>query len=135
MIPDGFTPHFRKSKFTDPWEPLYSKVEPDQVKMGVILSEAHCNSRNLVHGAFLAAIADNAMGLSCGAVLSSKKREFNGLVTINLSVDYIGRANVGEWISTEIEVLKTGGALCFATCLLFTDKRKIARANATFQVL
>ena len=26
-IPAGFEPHFRKSPFTDPWEPLYSKAE------------------------------------------------------------------------------------------------------------
>ena len=135
MIPDGFESHFRKSKFTDPWEPLYSKSEPDQLRMGVVLSEAHCNSRGLVHGAFLSAIADNAMGLSCGVVLKSKGREANGLVTINLSIDYVGRAKVGEWISTEIEVVKTGSALCFATCLLRTKEKIIARANSTFQIL
>jgi hypothetical protein len=25
-IPEGFEPHFRKSPFTDPWEPLYPRA-------------------------------------------------------------------------------------------------------------
>ena len=42
-IPDGYHAHFRKSRFTDPWEPLFSKVEARQVSIGLVLSEAHCN--------------------------------------------------------------------------------------------
>ena len=135
IIPEGFAEHFRKSKFTGPWEPLYSKAEEAQVRLGVVLSEAHCNSRGLVHGAFLAAIADNAIGLSCGTVLRSQGRESSGLVTTNLSVDYIGRAKVGEWIQTNVDVLKTGRTLCVATALIETPDGPVARANATFQIL
>jgi len=25
-VPEGFAPHFRKSKVTDPWEPLFSRA-------------------------------------------------------------------------------------------------------------
>ena len=135
IIPEGFEEHFRKSKFTEPWEPLYSKVEEAQVRLGVVLSEAHCNSRGLVHGVFLAAIADNAIGLSCGTLLRGQGRETSGLVTTNLSVDYIGRAKVGEWIQTNVSVLKTGRTLCVATALIETPDGLVARANATFQIL
>jgi acyl-coenzyme A thioesterase PaaI-like protein len=134
-IPDGFEPHFRKSKFTDPWEPLYSKVEADQVRLGTQLTDAHCNSRGLVHGAFLAAIADNAIGLSCAQVLQAKGFEFVGLVTSNLSIDYVGLAKVGDWINTDIDVVKTGKTLCISNCIIRSDKGPIARANATFQVI
>jgi uncharacterized protein (TIGR00369 family) len=133
--PDGFEPHFRKSKFTDPWEPLYSKMEADQVRLGTHLTDAHCNSRGLVHGAFLAAIADNAMGLSCAQVLQAKGFEFVGLVTSNLSIDYVGMAKVGDWIKTDIDVVKTGKTLCIANCIIRSDKGPVARANATFQVI
>ena len=133
-VPEGFEPHFRKSRFTDPWEPLYSKVEADQVRLGTLLTEAHCNSRGLVHGAFLAAIADNAQGLSCAQVLQANGFEFGGLVTSNLAIDYVGMAKVGEWISTDIEVIKTGRTLCIANCIIKSAKGPIARANATFQI-
>ncbi|NKC02154.1 MAG: thioesterase [Pseudomonadales bacterium] len=134
-VESGFVPHFRKSKFTDPWEPLYSRLDDSQIRLGVVLHDVHCNSRGLVHGAFLAAIADNAIGLCCGHVLKQKGFEYGGLVTTNLSIDYVGMAKVGQWISTDIEVVKTGKTLCVANCIISSSKGPIARANATFQVV
>lgn len=133
---EGYAPHFRKSRFTDPWEPLYSRSSPREVSIGVYLSEAHCNSRGLVHGALIAALADNAMGLSCGAVLTAEGRaEISGLVTITLNTDYIGSAKVGQWLATDTGFVKTGGSICFAACLVHADGEPIARANASFKVL
>ena len=86
--PSGFEPHFRQSLFTDPWEPLYSKVEPRHVSIGTWLRDVHCNSRGLVHGGFVSTIADNAMGLTCVAGLRDDGREVKGLVTITLNVDF-----------------------------------------------
>ncbi len=135
-IPEGFERHYKRSAFTDPWEPLYSKTEVDQVRIGTVITEAHCNSRGLVHGAFLAALLDNALGLSVGVVLKSQGRdEVEGLVTVNLSIDYVGRAGVGEWIATDIEVVKAGRTLSVATGVLATAVRPVARANATFQAI
>jgi uncharacterized protein (TIGR00369 family) len=134
-IPEGFSPHFRKSKFTDPWEPLFSKVEDKQVRLGVELSEAHCNSRGLVHGAFLAALADNSMGLSCALMQGASGRAAGGTVTVNLTIDYLGKAEVGEWVDTEIDVVKAGRSLCFTSCLIATAAGPVARANAIFKVL
>ena len=135
-IPEGFAPHFRKSRFTDPWEPLFSKTEPRHVSIGLRLTEAHCNSRGLVHGGLIASLADNAMGLSCVAALSDEGRSpKGGLVTVSLSTDYLGSARLGQWLATDTHVVKTGGSLCFADCLVRADGQPIARANATFKVL
>ena len=135
MIPDGFTPHLRKSKFTEPWEPLYARQDECQVSLGTVLRDVHCNSRGLVHGGFIAAIADNAMGLTCGIALKSASRDVNGLVTITLTTDYVGSARIGQWFETNSSVVKAGGSLCFAQSLLMADGAVIARANATFKVL
>ena len=134
-VPPGFERHFKTSPFTDPWEPLYSARLDGQVRIGTVITDAHCNSRGLVHGAFLAAIIDNALGLSIGTVLEASGRDHAGLVTTNLSIDYVGRAGVGEWIATDVEVVKAGRTLSVATGTLATPERTIARANATFQVI
>ena len=63
-IPAGFEPHFRKSPFTDPWEPLYSKKTDKAVVIGLRLAKAHTNGRGLIHGGLIASLADNAMGYS-----------------------------------------------------------------------
>ncbi|MCH7816142.1 MAG: PaaI family thioesterase [Proteobacteria bacterium] len=133
--PSGFSPHFRQSKFTDPWEPLYSQTEDDQVRIGVILRDVHCNSREFVHGGFIASIADNAMGLSCIAVMNSQTRASTGLITVSLSTDYVGAAKVGAWLQTDTTVLKIGGSLCFANCLITSGKEIVARASATFKIV
>jgi uncharacterized protein (TIGR00369 family) len=129
--PEGFEPHFRKSPLTDPWEPIYSKRTADAVIIGLRLATPHTNSRGLIHGGLIAALADNAMGLSCGAELGGGAR----LITVNLAVDFTGTAGIGQWLAIESEVIKTGGTLCFAQCRVTADDTFIARANGTFRVV
>jgi uncharacterized protein (TIGR00369 family) len=130
-IPEGFEPHFRKSPFTDPWEPLYSKKTDKAVIMGLRLAKPHTNARGLIHGGLIASLADNAMGYSCaqamGWVIS--------LVTISLAVDFTGSAEIGQWLVVESEVIRTGSTICFAQCLIRADDAVIARANGTFRVV
>lgn len=133
-IPNGYTPHFRKSAFTDPWEPLYSSVTSEQISLGTLLRDAHCNSRGIIHGGFISAIADNAMGLTCATRMKADGRAVKGLVTVNLSVDFTGMAKTGDWIFTQSEIVKLGGSLGFVRCQLNTPDAIVARANATFKL-
>ena len=129
--PEGFAPHFRKSPVTDAWEPLFSRKLDGMVQIGTVIRQAHCNSRGLPHGGVIAALADNAMGLSCGASLPS----VNGLVTVSLSVDYVGGAKLGQWLQVEPRVLRVGNSLAFADALITADGAVVARASASFRVL
>jgi uncharacterized protein (TIGR00369 family) len=130
-IPEGFEPHFRKSPLTDPWEPIYSRRTADAVIVGLRLARPHTNSRGLIHGGLIATLADNAMGLSCGIKLGGGSR----LVTVGLAIDFVGTAQVGQWLAIESEVIRTGTTLCFAQCLVVADNVVIARANGTFRVV
>src|SRR6476469_6700899 len=103
-IPEGFEPHFRKSPLTEPWEPLYTKRTDNAVIIGLRLARPHTNSRGLIHGGLIAALADNAMGHSCGYQMGG----VSSLVTISLAVDFIGSAQVGQWLTFESDVVKTG---------------------------
>ena len=130
-IPEGFEPHFRKSPFTEPWEPLYSKKTEKAVIIGLRLAKPHTNSRGLIHGGLIASLADNAMGYSCALVMGWT----TSLVTISLAVDYVGSAEIGQWLAVESEVIKTGSTICFAQSLVKADDTVIARANGTFRVV
>jgi uncharacterized protein (TIGR00369 family) len=130
MIPEGFEPHFRKSPLTDPWEPLYSKRVDKAVVLAIRAGEQHTNSRGFVHGGLLTALADNAMGLSCA--LQYEKPP--GLVTVNLSIDFLGVARMGQWIEIETTFSKTGKTLAFAQAFIKADGVPCARVNATFHV-
>ena len=130
-IPQGFEPHYRKSPLTDPWEPLYSKRTDRAVIIGLRLAKPHTNGRGLIHGGLIATLADNAMGHSCGQQL----RGASSLVTISLAVDFIGPAQVGQWLAVETDVIRTGRTICFAQSLIKADDTVIARANGTFRVV
>src|SRR5512139_3145410 len=130
-IPDGFAPHFRKSPLTDPWEPLYSRRTDRAVIMGLRLARPHTNARGLIHGGLIAALADNAMGYSCAQATGWT----TSFVTISLAVDFVGSAEIGQWLAVESEVIKTGSTICFAQSLIKADDVVIARANATFRVV
>ena len=129
-VPDGFERHFRQSPLTDPWEPLYSKRTEKAVIIGLRLARPHTNSRGLIHGGLIAALSDNAMGYSCAHIMGGA----SSLVTIGLTLDFVGTAQVGQWLSVETDVIKTGSTICFAQCLIKADDSIIARGNATFRV-
>jgi acyl-coenzyme A thioesterase PaaI-like protein len=135
-IPEGFAPHFRKSGLTDPWEPLYSRNTGEAIFIGLRAGPAHANSRGFVHGALISALADNAMGLSCGLVLKDVALEnISGLVTVGLSLDYLSTARLGQWLEIRPTVLRTGKSLSFCTATIHADETLCARANATFRAL
>ncbi|RYG30771.1 MAG: PaaI family thioesterase [Burkholderiales bacterium] len=133
--PEGFAPHFRKSPLTDPWEPIYSRRLEDRVIIGVYVREPHTNSRGMVHGGLVAALADNAMGLSCGQVLLAEGRKpEGGLVTVSLAIDFIGAAKLGQWVAFDTQYLKAGKTLCFAQAFITADGQVIGRADARFKL-
>jgi len=131
QIPEGFERHFRQSPLTDPWEPIYSKLTPDALILGLWLAAPHTNARGFVHGGLIAALADKAMGHSCG----HKLRGAHSLVTVSMSIDFISSAQIGQWLTVETDVIKTGSTLCFAQCFVKADGIVIARANGTFRVV
>jgi uncharacterized protein (TIGR00369 family) len=130
-IPVGFEPHFRKSPFTDPWEPLYSKKTDKALSIGLRLAKVHTNARGLIHGGLMASLADNAMGHSCAQATGST----TSFVTVSLAVDYVGSAQIGQWLAVECEVIKTGKTLCFVQSVIKADDIVVARANGTFRVV
>ena len=129
-VPEGFQRHFRQSPLTDPWEPLYSKRTDKNIVLGFRAAENHSNSRGFVHGGLLTALADNAMGLSCGVQMTGEIR----LVTISLSIDFLGIARLGQWIEIDTVFVKTGRSICFAQCFVTADGVPCAKASATFNV-
>ena len=130
-IPEGFEPQSRRSPLTDPWEPIYSKQTPDAIILGLRLATPHTNARGFVHGGLIAALADKAMGHSCGHKMGGD----HSLVTVSMSIDFISSAQIGQWLTVESGVIKTGSTICFAQCLVKADDLVIARANGTFRVV
>ncbi len=128
---DGFAPHFRKSPVTEPWEPLFSRRLNGVVELRFDVRPAHCNSRGLLHGGVLATLCDNAMGLSLATTLEDPSPQ---IVTLNLTLDYLGSARVGDVVVITPRVLRAGGSVGFCDALVHGGEALIARASASFRV-
>ena len=134
-VPADFQPHFRTSPVTDPWEPLYSRRRPTDsghvIDLLFAVREPHCNSRGFLHGGVLAALCDNMMGMSLGATLNNAQAN---IVTLNLSLDYVSGAKLGEAIMIESRVIRAGGSIGVCDALAKTNDKILVRANATFSI-
>ena len=130
-IPPGFERHFRQSPVTDPWEPLYSKRDGNAFILGLVITAAHCNSRGMLHGGVISALADNAMGLACSFAHGQESR----LLTAHLSVDFTGIAQVGSWVEVIAKPTRTGRTMCFAAAQVVTGEELVAQATAVFRAI
>src|SRR3979409_2245789 len=121
-VPEGFERQSRPSPPPDPWEPIYSKQTPGAIILGLRLATPHTNARGFAHGGLIAALTDKAMGHSCGY----KMRGVHSLVTVSMSIDFISSAQIGQWLTVETDVIKTGSTICFAQSFVKADDVAIA---------
>jgi acyl-coenzyme A thioesterase PaaI-like protein len=56
------------------------------------------------------------------------------MVTANLSVDFAGSAQLGDWIETTLDVQKVGSRMAFANVYFSVGGERIARASGVFLV-
>jgi acyl-coenzyme A thioesterase 13 len=130
-LPAGFAPIFRTSPFLETIGPLYSAGSGATLVVGLRVQEKHTNARGTLHGGVLASIADIALGY--GLAMSTQPP--TSMVTANLSVDFAGSAQVGDWIETSLDIQKIGSRMAFANVYFTLRGERIARASGVFLVL
>ena len=57
------------------------------------------------------------------------------MVTANLSVDFAGSAQIGDWVETSLDIQKVGSRMAFANVYFSVGGERIARASGVFLVL
>lgn len=129
--PAGFAPIFRTSPFLETIGPLYSAGSGATLVIGLRVQEKHTNARGTLHGGVLASIADVALGY--GLAMSTQPP--TSMVTANLSVDFAGSAQIGDWIETSLDIQKIGSRMAFANVYFTLRGERIARASGVFLVL
>jgi uncharacterized protein (TIGR00369 family) len=134
MIPAGYVEHDRKSPLTAPWEPIYARRSERAVQLAVEIRPPHCNSRGLVHGGLIAALADNAMGLSAISAVIADGGTPQRALTVSLSLDFVDAARPGEWLEIVPVVIRAGHSLAFVECRVVVGDRTVARGSATFRM-
>ena len=127
-VPRDFKPLFRTSPVLDLIGPLYCRGEGKDLVIGLRAEGKHCNARGTVHGGILATLADVALGY----VMAFSSDPPARLVTANLSLDFAGAANAGDWLEAHVDILKQGSRLSFANCYITVEEQRVVRASAVF---
>ena len=133
-VPAGFGPFTRESPLLAPWRPIFARIDPERVVLGVRSRPPHTNSRETVHGGFVAALADQAMGMSCGIKLQAAGVTVKNLWTTSLTIDYLGTAGLGAWLQFETVFAHCGRHSCHAELDVTADGKTVARARGAFRV-
>lgn len=130
-VPAGFSPFEKSSPFLDLVGPLFAKLDDRGLVLGIRIEERHCNRRGFAHGGLLVTLADLVLGYSSGHGSDVSK----ALVTINLSADFAGSAQLGDWVEVHADVQQAGRSIAFANCYLSVGDRRLVRVSGVFKVV
>ena len=132
--PDGFVPSDLAEGFLVHVGPLYMRPDATTAGTGFVLafraSPQHANRYGVVHGGMLATLADTAIG----ANLARTGGQVDTTLTLNLNLDFIAAARVGEWIEAHVHLTKEHGRVRFGDCELRVAERVLLHASAVFYV-
>lgn len=129
-VPEGFVPVQRHSPFLDLLGGLYICDDDQGPVYGLRIRPEHANHRGGVHGGVLMTVADLVLGYTTAFASDPPL----GLTTASLSIDFVGAAQVDDWLEGRAEIVRTGRSLAFATCYLTVGDKRVARASSAFAV-
>ena len=127
--PGSFELYRRTSRYLDLIGPLLQDRD-DPSTVALLTDDRHTNSRGIVHGGLLVAIADTVMGHAAERLSPGRR-----VVTASLTTDFIGAARGGRWILGNASVVRAGRRLAFTTCAFHCDDQLILVASGLFSVI
>lgn len=130
-VPEGYEPLRRESAFVKLIGPVYQKTTAECLQLGLRATDKHCNMRGDIHGGVVSSLADIALGYNIAFLQDPPI----SAVTATLTVDYVGRISIGDWLEVNVDIQKLGGRLAFANCFFLVGDARVARANAVFSIL
>jgi len=125
--PGGFVRYHRSSRYLELIGPLYEDAA-DPAIVGLTIDERHTNARGFMHAGVLVAVADVLMGHTAQRAGPPN----TGLVTVSLTTDFPGSAQLGDWVQGTATVRRAGRQLAFTTCTFSARGRLVLAASGVF---
>ncbi len=111
---------------------IYGRDQADgTLLLAMRVLQRHTNRLGIPHGGMLATFADGALGIN----LSRLRGAESPIVTVNLSLDYLSSAKVGDWLEAHVTPRKVGRQLAFGDCVLMVGERAVLRATGVFSAV
>jgi acyl-coenzyme A thioesterase PaaI-like protein len=86
--------------------------------------------RGTAHGGLIATLADIALGYNIACATGWELP----IATVNLTTDYAGAAQVGDWLEARVDIQRIGRSMVFANTFIYVGDKRIARASGVFSV-
>ncbi len=129
-VPEGWI-HLPTKAFGTHVGPFYQPDDGDTLICGFVADERHGNKRGVVHGGMLATAFDVGLGNASWEAASRKP-----CATVQLSVQYVGALQLGEFASIRAEIIKTTRSLVFIRGIMTAgDGRIVATAEGVWKIL
>jgi len=127
--PAGFSPAPLAEGFLNLVGPLYGAQGSEGVwVIALKTGPQHANRYGVVHGGLLSTLADVAIGMN----LSRAGATYTNSFTVNLSIDFLGSCELGDWVEAHVALTKRQGRVRFGECRLLVRDRMVVRASAVF---
>jgi len=127
QAPDGFALYHRPSPYLDLIGPLYESTDDPSV-VRLLVDARHTNARGFLHAGLLVAVADTIMGHT----LQRRSAGASALVTVSLTTDFTGSANIGDWLEGRARVRRQGSRISFGDCAFHVGERLVLTASGIF---
>ena len=126
--PEGFALSQRSSAFLDLIGPIWEAGPVDDYRLGIRIGDKHVNNRGFCHGGVIASLAD----VSLGRIIAISEEPRLNIITMNVSVDYLSAARIGQWLEASGRVDRVGKRVAHSSGLITADGELVARATGVF---
>jgi uncharacterized protein (TIGR00369 family) len=134
--PAGFAEMNPYGPFGELVGPIYEREGSEGSVLGLRFEEKHRNRMPAMHGGMLSTLVDTAMARAVRCALQAQLRSADfTLVTVQMSINFIGNAEPGQWVEAQASVLRAGRRMGFAACTVSAGREHIVQATGQFMVL
>jgi len=127
-VPEEFEPFPEGLGFVDSLQPMYHRLRGKEMSLGLVVGEQHRNLMGICHGGVLMTLADITAATGVNVMRGTRA----GTPTINLSLDFIAPARMGQWIQADNQQISLKRRFGFCSGVISNSEGIVARFNGTF---
>ena len=110
--------------------PLWKRTDEGRVRFGFTVVHKHLNRAGNLHGGMLMTFADQAMAMT-GREATGGKRH----ATMDLNIQFIGAARLGEFVEAVPEVVRVTRSVIFLQVKMYVGDRIVVSSNGIWKII
>lgn len=110
--------------------PVWRREDGERLRFGFVVAPKHINRAGNVHGGMLMTLADQAMAMA-GRKVNGARRQ----ATMELNIQFVGPAHLGEFVEAHPEVVRMTRSVIFLAVKMYVGSRIVAAATGIWKIL